>query len=41
MQKRELGKSGLEVGPGLGCMGMSFGLGPAKDKKEIEPMTGR
>jgi aryl-alcohol dehydrogenase-like predicted oxidoreductase len=36
MQKRELGKSGLEVSAlGLGCMGMSFGLGPAADKKEM------
>src|ERR1700687_933605 len=36
MQKRNLGKSNLEVSAlGLGCMGMSFGLGPAADKKEM------
>src|SRR4026209_585062 len=36
MQKRELGNSGLEVSAlGLGCMGMSFGLGPAADKQEM------
>src|SRR5436305_8891248 len=36
MQKRKLGKSGLEVSAiGLGCMGMSFGLGPAADKREM------
>ena len=30
MQKRRLGNSGLEVSDiGLGCMGLSFGLGPA------------
>jgi len=35
MQKRKLGKS-LEVSAiGLGCMGMSFGLGPPADKKEM------
>ena len=34
--KRKLGNQGLEVSAiGLGCMGMSFGLGPAADKKEM------
>jgi len=37
MQKRKLGKSNpLEVSAiGLGCMGMSFGYGPAKEKQEM------
>src|SRR6266567_4261297 len=36
MQKRTLGKSNLEVSAiGLGCMGMSFGYGPAADKQEM------
>ncbi len=39
MQKRTLGNSGLEVSAlGLGCMGMSFGYGPAKDKKEMSSL---
>src|ERR1700733_14100324 len=36
MQKRKLGKGGLEVSAlGLGCMGMSFSYGPPKDKQEM------
>src|SRR5947209_2994926 len=34
MEERQLGKSGLEVSTlGLGCMGLSFGYGPATEKE--------
>src|SRR5690349_25148602 len=36
MQKRRLGKNGLEVSAlGLGCVGMSFSYGPPKDKQQM------
>jgi aryl-alcohol dehydrogenase-like predicted oxidoreductase len=36
MRKHELGTSGLEVSTlGLGCMGMSYGYGPAGDRGEM------
>src|SRR3974377_1226480 len=35
MQRRQLGKSGLRVSAlGFGCMGLSYGYGPAADKRE-------
>ena len=35
MQKRKLGKSGLEVSAlGFGCMGLSYGYGPALEKRQ-------
>jgi len=42
MQKRKLGKSGLEVSAlGLGCMGMSIAYGPPADKKEMIVLIGK
>lgn len=42
MQKRKLGKSGLEVSAlGLGCMGMSIAYGPAADKQEMIALIGK
>jgi aryl-alcohol dehydrogenase-like predicted oxidoreductase len=42
MQKRTLGKSGLEVSAlGLGCMGMSIAYGPPADKKEMIALIGK
>ncbi|MFL6448034.1 MAG: aldo/keto reductase [Bryobacteraceae bacterium] len=41
MNKRVLGKSGLEVSAiGLGCMGLSFGYGPATEKKDAIKLIG-
>src|SRR4026208_243248 len=40
MEQRRLGTSGLEVSAiGFGCMGMSFGYGPPKDKPEMISLT--
>jgi aryl-alcohol dehydrogenase-like predicted oxidoreductase len=42
MQKRKLGRSGLEVSAlGLGCMGMSIAYGPPADKKEMIALLGK
>ena len=41
MKTRELGTSGLSVSAlGLGCMGMSFGLGPAADPQDMIQLIG-
>ena len=41
MQKRKLGMSNLEVSAvGLGCMGMSYGYGPAADRQEMISLIG-
>ena len=41
MKTRELGTSGLKVSAlGLGCMGMSFGLGPAADPQQMVQLIG-
>jgi len=41
MRKRKLGESNLEVSAiGLGCMGMSFGYGPPKEKPEMISLIG-
>jgi aryl-alcohol dehydrogenase-like predicted oxidoreductase len=42
MQKRKLGKSGLEVSAlGLGCMGMSMAYGPPAEKKDMIALIGK
>ena len=42
MQKRKLGKSGLEVSAlGLGCMGLSFGYGPETNKEDAVKLIHR
>jgi aryl-alcohol dehydrogenase-like predicted oxidoreductase len=42
MEHRELGRSGLKVSAlGLGCMGLSFGYGPATDKAEAVALIRR
>jgi aryl-alcohol dehydrogenase-like predicted oxidoreductase len=41
MQKRKLGRSNLEVSAlGFGCMGLSFGFGPALEKNEAIKVIG-